>query len=165
VRDGGAGDHGTYSVARDGVLPGSSFLRLVDRRQVPIGAIVVTTAIACAGLLLGLESTAIGSLITFGTAAIYVSFLLLATAALVARLRGRWRPGGHVRLGRWGLVLNVLAVAWLAFETVNIAWPRTALAPPGAPWYQVWAAPLVLAAIGAAGLAYLAAARPDRKIR
>jgi amino acid transporter len=153
-----------YSVARDGVLPGSSFLRRVDRRQVPFGAIVATTVIACLGLLLGLESTAIGSLIAFGTAAIYVSFLLLALGALAARATGRWRPAGHVQLGRWGLVLNVLAVAWLAFETVNIAWPRTSLAPPGAPWYQVWAAPLVLAVIAVVGLAYLTAARPDRKI-
>jgi amino acid transporter len=153
-----------YSVARDGVLPGSTFLRAVDRRQVPFGALVVTTAIACLGLLLGLHSAAIGSVIIFGTAAIYVSLLLIALAALVARLRGTWRPAGHVQLGRAGLVLNALAVGWLTFETVNIAWPRASLAPPGAPWYQVWAAPLVLAVIAAAGLTYLLAARPHRRM-
>ena len=38
---------------------------------------------------------------------------------------------------------------------MNIAWPRESLAPPGAPFYQVWAAPLVLALIAVAGLAYL----------
>jgi amino acid transporter len=153
-----------FSIARDDVLPASRFLRSVDRRQVPIGAVVVTTVIACLGLLLGLHSAAIGSVITFGTAAIYVSFLLIATAALVARLRGTWVPSSHVQLGRAGLVLNVLAVAWLAFETVNIAWPRESLAPVGAPWYQVWAAPFVLALIGAAGLAYLVAAKPHRRL-
>jgi amino acid transporter len=153
-----------YSVARDRVLPGSAFLRMVDRRQVPSGAIVVTTVIACLGLLLGLEATAIGSLITFGTAAIYVSFLLIAFAALVARVRGTWRPGAHLQLGRAGLVLNALAVAWLLFETVNIAWPRTSLAPQGAPWYQVWAAPVVLAIITGAGLTYLLAAKPHRRM-
>jgi hypothetical protein len=46
---------------------------------------------------------------------------------------------------------------------VNIAWPRTSLAPPDAPWYQVWAAPLVLALIGTAGLAYLVTAKPHRR--
>ncbi len=56
---------------------------------------------------------------------------------------------------------NVLAVGWLAFETVNIAWPRASLAPPGAPWYQVWAAPMVVAAITVIGLAYLAVAKPN----
>ncbi len=146
---------GLYSVARDGVLPGSSFLRRVDRRQVPLGAIAVVTVIGCLGLLLGLRSAAIGSLIAFGTAAIYVTFLLVALAALVARFRGTWTPAGHIRLGRIGLVVNVLAVVWLMFETTNIAWPRASLAPPGAPWYQAWAAPLVLAAIGLVGALYL----------
>jgi amino acid transporter len=151
---------GIYSIARDGVLPASRLLRRVDARQAPIGGLVATTIVACLGLLLGLESAAIGSIIAFGTAAIYLSFLLTAVAALVARLRGTWRPAGDVRLGRAGLLLNAAAVAWLAFETVNIAWPRESIAPPGAPFYQVWAAPLVLAAIVLAGAAYLAAARP-----
>jgi hypothetical protein len=69
-----------------------------------------------------------------------------------------------VQRGRAGLVINVLAVAWLAFETLNIAWPRTSLAPPDAPAYQVWAAPIVLGIIAVAGLAYLAVARPDRRL-
>ena len=152
-----------YSVARDDVLPASGFLRRVDRRRSPIGAIVVTTVIACLGLLLGLNTAAVGSLIAFGTAAIYVAFLLVALAALIARLRGTWIPAGHVRLGRAGLAINALAVVWLAFETVNIAWPRASLAPPGAPAYQVWAAPIVLAVIAVVGLAYLVIAKPHRK--
>lgn len=153
-----------YSIARDDVLPASRLLRRVDRRGTPLIAIAVTAAIACAGLLLGLSSAAVGSLIAFGTAAIYVAFLLVALAALIARVRGTWRPAGGIRLGRAGVVVNALAVAWLAFETVNIAWPRTVLAPPGAPVYQVWAAPLVLAVITVAGLGYLALARPHRRI-
>jgi amino acid transporter len=155
---------GMYSIARDGVLPASGFLRLVDGRGTPIGGVVATSAIACLGLLLGLESTAIGSLIVFGTAGIYVSFLLIALAALIARSRGTWQPGAHIRLGRLGTVANALAVAWLAFETVNIAWPRASLAPTGAPFYQVWAAPLVLAVIGVTGLLYLLVARPHDKL-
>jgi amino acid transporter len=153
-----------YSIARDGVLPASGFLRRVDRRGTPVGAIAATTVIAALGLLLGLHSAAVGSLIAFGTAAIYVAFLMIALAALVARLRGTWVPAGPVRLGRVGLLVNALAVGWLAFEAVNIAWPRASLAPPDAPAYQVWAAPIVLAAIAAAGLAYLAAARPHRRL-
>jgi amino acid transporter len=153
-----------YSVARDGALPGSRFLRRVDRRKTPVGAIVATATIACLGLLLGLNSAAVGSLIAFGTAAIYVSFLLIALAALIARVRGTWKPAGRVQLGRMGVVINVLAVVWLAFETVNIAWPRESLAPPDAPLYQVWAAPLVLALIAAVGLAYLMLAKPQRRV-
>jgi amino acid transporter len=153
-----------YSVARDGALPASGFLRRVDQRQTPRGALVATTVVACLGLLLGLDSTAIGSLITFGTAGIYVAFLLVALAALIARVRGSWVPSGGVRLGRAGLVLNAAAVVWLSFETVNIAWPRESLAPPGAPFYQVWAAVIVLALIVVMGLAYLAVAKPERNL-
>jgi amino acid transporter len=143
-----------YSIARDGVLPGSRYLRRVDSRSVPVVATAVTGVIAALGLLLGLHSAAVGTLIAFGTAAIYVSFLLTAVAALVARLRGTWGSG------RARLAINVAAVAWLAFETVNIAWPRESIAPPNAPVYQVWAAPMLLAAITAIGLAYLLLARP-----
>jgi amino acid transporter len=152
-----------YSIARDRALPGSRFLKKVDRRKAPVGAIIATAAVACLGLLLGLDSAAVGSLIAFGTAAIYVAFLLIALAALIARLRGTWKPAGRMQLGRMGVVINALAVAWLAFETVNIAWPRESLAPAAAPVYQVWAAPLVLALIAAVGLAYLALAKPHRR--
>ena len=61
-------------------------------------------------------------------------------------------------------MVNVAGGAWLAFETVNIAWPRTSLAPPGAPFYQVWAAPIVLAAIAAFGAVYLIVVRPHRAL-
>ena len=70
-----------FSVARDDVLPASRLLRSVDRRRSPIGALAVTTVIACLSMLLGLHSAAVGTLIAFGRAAIYVSFLLIAVAA------------------------------------------------------------------------------------
>jgi amino acid transporter len=151
-----------FSISRDGVLPGSRALQRVDeRRRVPLVATAVTAVVACLGLLLGLEAAAVGSLIAFGTASIYVAFFLVALAALIARVRGSWVPAGTVRLGRRaGLVINAAAVAWLAFETVNIAWPRESLAPPGAPAYQVWAAPIVLGVIAVAGAAYLLLGRP-----
>ena len=147
-----------FSLARDGVLPASRSLRIVDRRHVPIGAVVLTTVVACLGLLLGLNSAAVGSLITFGTAAIYLTFFLIALAALIARVSGRW-----VRPAAAGRGWNALAVAWLAFETVNIAWPRRSLAPPDAPDYQVWAAPLFIGAVCVFGLIYLVVAQPHRR--
>ena len=93
-----------------------------------------------------------------------MAFLLVALGALIARVRGTWKPAGDVRLGRAGLVLNAAAVAWLSFETVNIAWPREWLAPLDAPFYQVWAAVIVLAVIVVVGLAYLLVAKPDRDL-
>ena len=75
----------------------------------------------------------------------------------------RWVPGAW-NLGRWGMTVVVVASVWVVFEYFNIAWPRASLAPPGAPTYQVWSAVIVLAAIGAAGTAYLLVARPHEKL-
>ena len=63
-----------------------------------------------------------------------------------------------------GLPINALAVAWLAFETVNIAWPRDFARAARRAVYQVWAAPIVLAVIGVVGLSYLVVAKPHRKL-
>ena len=66
-----------YSIARDGVLPGVALPAPGGPpRRRRSAAIVVTAVVACLGLLLGLDSAAVGSLIAFGTAAIYVAFLL-----------------------------------------------------------------------------------------
>jgi amino acid transporter len=153
-----------FSMARDGVLPFSAQLRKVNARQAPIGGIVTVTVLGVAGLLLGLNSAAIGSLIAFGTAVIYLVFFLIAVAALYARLTRRWVPAGTVVLGWLGTVINAAAVVWLGFQFLNIAWPRAILAPVGAPWYQVWAGALVTLLVVVVGASYLVVQRPDRKI-
>jgi hypothetical protein len=40
-----------------------------------------------------------------------------------------------------------MAFIWSLFEFVNIAWPRTYAVSPNAPWWQLWAVPLVLGSI------------------
>jgi hypothetical protein len=147
------------------VFPFSAQVRKVNRHQAPIGGLVAASLVSCAALPLGLRSAAMGSLITFGTAATFVPFFLLTAVSLTARLRGTWRPAGEVSYGRWGTPLNVLAVLWTGLEVVNICWPRAVLAPPGAPWYQVWAALLGTGVVGLAGLGYLLLRRPQRLMR
>lgn len=161
----GGAARGLYSLARDGVFPFSAQVRKVNRHKAPIGGLVAATLVSSAALPLGLESTAIGSLITFGTAATFAPFFLLCLAALIARLRGTWTPAGEVSYGRAGTLLNALAVLWTGLEVVNICWPRTVLAPPGAPWYQVWAALLGVGLVVLAGLGYLLLRRPQRLMR
>ncbi|MFF5445695.1 APC family permease [Streptomyces sp. NPDC012888] len=161
----GGAARGLYSLARDGVFPFSRQVRKVNGRKAPIGGLVASTLISGSALALGLNATAIGSLITFGTAATYLPFFLVSLAALIARVRGSWVPAGHIRLGRKGTVLNVLAVLWTGFQVVNVCWPRAVLAPPGAPWYQVWAAVLGIAVVLGSGLVYLLVKRPHHLLR
>ncbi|MCO5152016.1 MULTISPECIES: APC family permease [unclassified Shinella] len=154
-----------FGMARDGILPGSALLRRVDRRKVPMAAMLCSTVIAAFGLVLGLNATAVGTLIAFGSGGFFFVFLIVTASALVARLNGRWNPAkGAFQLGRWSLPVNIVATLWLVFEAINVAWPRVLLAPPGAPWFQVWAVILVFSALSAFGLLYLAVAKPHRRI-
>ncbi|MEU5614302.1 APC family permease [Streptomyces sparsogenes] len=153
-----------YAFARDRQLPCSTHLAKVGDRQIPWVSLTVTAVLAGLGLLLGFNGNAAATLISFGSGGFYFVFLTVALVALVARLRGRWNPSeGDLRLGRTGPVINGLAVAWLLFEAVNIAWPRTELAPPSGSWIQVWAVVLVFSALLVLGLAYVVAARPHTR--
>ena len=118
---------------------------------------------AC-GLLFGLNARAVNTLITFGSGGFYISFWLVCVAALYARLTGRWKPAGLFSLGRLALPVNIAAVAWLTFEAINIAWPRTVLAPVGAKFYQVWAIVLIFGVLSIVGLLYVLLKRPQDRV-
>lgn len=75
-----------FGMARDAILPGSALLRRVDRRKVPMAAMVCSTLLASLGLALGLNATAVGTLIAFGSGGFFVVFLIVAACALWARL-------------------------------------------------------------------------------
>ncbi|MDF9906711.1 APC family permease [Pseudomonas laurylsulfatiphila] len=150
-----------FGMARDSILPASALLRQVDKRKVPFAAMVFSTLFASFGLALGLNATAVGTLIAFGSGGFFVVFLIVVSCALLARLSGRWKPEpGVFSLGRWGLLVNVVAFVWLVFEAINVAWPRESLAPPGAPWFQVWAVILVFSVLAVLGLLYMVWAKP-----
>ena len=113
------------------MLPGSAVLSRVAANKVPLGALSVAVVVSSAGLLFGLNARAVNTLITFGSGG-YIVFWMVCVAALYARLTGRWVPAGRFSLGRLALPVNIAAVIWLTFEAINIAWPRTVLAVPGA---------------------------------
>jgi hypothetical protein len=60
---------------------------------------------------------------------IYLSYFLGGLAVLRARLRGWPRTKAPFSLGRWGLPVSVLGLAWGASMLVNFAWPRAASNP------------------------------------
>jgi hypothetical protein len=96
---------------------------------------------------------------------IYLAYLLVTVPMLIARLGGRWplpadpsRPqdSRYFSLGRWGLPVNLLAVAWGAGMALNLAWPRPEIYNATEPyhWYLRWGAFVFIGAITAVGLAY-----------
>lgn len=153
-----------FGMARDSILPASALLRNVDKRKVPFAAMVFSTLFASFGLALGMNATAVGTLIAFGSGGFFVVFLIVVTCALIVRLRGRWKvEPGAFSLGRWGLPVNLAAFVWLVFESVNVAWPRESLAPPGASWIQVWAVIVVFSVLAVLGLIYMFWAKPYQR--
>ena len=135
-----------YSMAREGNMP--LFLSRLAADQTPRNAIICTVSLAGFGLLFGLNDGAVATVIAFGTGGLYAMFSMTTGVGLYSRITGRWNPAlGELKLGVWGLVINMMAFIWSVFEFVNIAWPRTYAVAPHAPWWQLWAVPLVLGSI------------------
>jgi amino acid transporter len=135
-----------YSMAREGNMPVA--LSRVTAAKTPRDAVICVVLLAGLGLLFGLNDGAVATVLAFGTGGLYAMFVMTTGVGLYTRLTGRWNPAlGELRLGAWGLVINVAAFLWSVFEFVNIAWPRAYAVSPDAPWWQLWAVPLVLGSI------------------
>ncbi len=135
-----------YSMAREGNMPVA--LSRVTATKTPRNAVICVVVLAGLGLLFGLNDGAVATVLAFGTGGLYAMFTMTTGVGLYTRLTGRWNPAlGELRLGVWGLVINVAAFLWSVFEFVNIAWPRAYAVALNAPWWQLWAVPLVLGSI------------------
>src|SRR5204862_47072 len=65
-----------FSLSRDRMLPGSAVISRVGRNRVPMGALAVAAVVSAAGLLFGLDTRAVNTLITFGSGGYYITFWL-----------------------------------------------------------------------------------------
>lgn len=147
-----------FSMSRDGVLPGHRLLgRVSSRTGTPIAPSVLVGVIAVLVLLVNLGQAQMFTAVTsVAVVIVYVAYLLVTVPTLVARVRGRLPAAdrAHFSLGRWGLPVNILAVAWGIFMAVNMAWPRQAVY--GSVWYLQYFAVLLLGGVLVVGaVAYL----------
>ncbi|MBI3808787.1 MAG: amino acid permease [Nitrospirae bacterium] len=143
-----------YSMAREGNMP--VVLSRVTASKAPRNAVICVVMLAGLGLLFGLNDGAVATVIAFGTGGLYAMFAMTTGVGLYTRLTRRWNPAlGELKLGVWGLAINVVAFLWSMFEFVNIAWPRVYAVSPNAPWWQLWAVPLVLGSILGATTLYI----------
>jgi urea carboxylase system permease len=159
----------TFSMSRDGVLPFSRQLAKVNPRTgTPILPAVLIGAIAVAILFVNVGQAQLFTAVTgVSVVIVYSAYLLVTGPLLVARLRG-WPRNAHddpgatrFSLGRAGLAVNALAVLYVLFMAVNIAWPRASVYDPaGGHWYLQWFAEIFVAGVAVLGIvAYLAVRR------
>lgn len=120
--------------------------KLAGPERMPICAIGLTAVVAGAFLLFA-GSDLYNVLVNFSVMGPYIAFAVPVFAAALTRLAGRWVPGAFT-LGRWGAPVTYAAAAWLAFEVVNVLWPRT---QPGQPWFVNWSMVISLASLGILG--------------
>lgn len=142
-----------FSMCRDRVLPFHRALsRVSPRTGTPIAPAVVVGVLALLVLLVNLGQAQLFTAVTsVAVVLVYLAYLLVTGPLLIARLRGRLpatAPGSGFSLGRWGVPVNILAVAWGVFMAVNMAWPRAAVYDPAnAHWYLRYFAVLLLGGV------------------
>jgi len=111
-----------FGMSRDNSLPISGLLSKVNPRwHTPIGSCL---AIGILAFIPMLQFAGAGIVAIAATGMIYLSYLTGNFALLRARLRGWPKSKAPFSLGRWGLPLTVLGIAWGGGMLVNFAWPR-----------------------------------------
>lgn len=114
-----------YAFARDGGLPASKLLASVSARwKTPHVGVWVSVAIA---FVLAIFADALDVMAALSTSALYASYGLPVLLALLARKRG-WPRTGPWSLGKYGAIVNVIAVGWIVFMVVLMSLPPHGLA-------------------------------------
>jgi amino acid transporter len=116
-----------FGMARDERLPGSRWLADVNPQlHTPVFSCVAVGVLAFIPML---QYAGAGIIAIAATGMIYLSYFVGNVALLRARLRGWPKAKAPFSLGRWGLPLNVLGLAWGGGMLINFAWPRLATNP------------------------------------
>jgi amino acid transporter len=175
----GAGSRLAFSYARDGALPGSSWVSKVSNRfRTPVNALLAGAVVTALFVFLVFPSpahdihiwfitypaevNALVALVSFGVSGIYLSFLLTVIGAIVARRRG-WVPEGKFQLGKWAWPVTISAALYLVLMFVNVVYP-SGIESPRAFFNIDWITLAVMFVIAAIGGAYLLIGRPQRGV-
>lgn len=176
----GAGSRLAFSYARDGALPGSTWISHVHERfRTPINALIAGAFVSLLFVFLVFPNptkdinigfitypagvNGLVALVSFGVSGIYLAFLLTVIGAIVARSRG-WVAEGSFTLGKWAWPVLIIAVTYLGLMLINVALP-TGLDSARAYFNLDWITLLIMVFIFAVGLVFFLIVRPDKKVR
>jgi amino acid transporter len=118
-----------YAFARDDGMPGSSLIKQVSPTyRTPVWSILITSALA---VVLCLYASAYYVVTSISTITLYLAYMF----PIYLNWRNRRRGQGEYAtpatapwsLGRWGPVLNVIAIVWVLFLTVIFSLPPNEL--------------------------------------
>jgi amino acid transporter len=150
-----------FGMARDNQLPFSKPLaKVAPSLHTPVWTCVVIAVLSAVPFI---KYAGVGIIAIAATGMIYLSYFLGNLVIMRARTRGWPKVGAPFRLGRWGVLVNVLALLYGAAMIVNFAWPRVASNPKpnqtggslsfGISWLNnipiLWTVAIFIALIGA----------------
>ncbi|KAK7955170.1 hypothetical protein PG996_015980 [Apiospora saccharicola] len=117
----------TWAWARDGALP--RWLGHVDGRYlIPFRAVWLTSFLVALLTLLNLGSEtyiALGAITSLSSMAMYMSYAVVLAVVLYARSTAQGIKLGPWNLGRWGRVVNVVALVYTVYVIVWLPFPQT----------------------------------------
>ncbi|WP_194833205.1 APC family permease [Nocardia sp. XZ_19_369] len=151
----------TFAMARDNALPfGEKLARVHPKTQTPVIPAILIGVLAALILVVNVGQPKIFTVLTsIAIIMIYLAYLMVTGPMLKKRLQGQWPPkelaeGGYFTMGRWGMLVNIVAVVWGIGMALNLAWPRPGVY--GSPWYNTWGAFVYIGLILGSGLLWYA---------
>lgn len=144
-----------FSFSRDQMLPGSTWMSKLSKNSVPDNAMIVSCllpVLICVWVYFQPDNLA--RITAFAVIGIYISFQMVVLAALRQRLKG-WKPAGEWSVGGWGMLVNILALAYGLCGIWLLAQPAES-----ASFIDRWTVLVGLAVVVISGLIYMALARP-----
>jgi len=116
-----------FGMARDNQLPFSRPLaKVAPSLHTPVWTCIVIAVLAAVPFL---KYAGVGIIAIAATGMIYISYFLGNLVIIRARAGGWPRTSAPFRLGRWGMVVNILALVYGGAMIINFAWPRVASNP------------------------------------
>ncbi|KAJ6108284.1 hypothetical protein N7523_009607 [Penicillium sp. IBT 18751x] len=117
----------TWAFARDGGLPFSSYFAHVDRNhRVPKRAILLVSGGVVVLSVINIASeTALNAILALSTSSLFVSYLIPIVLMIIRRLDASRGPitFGPWNLGRYGMALNIYALAFGTFVCIFVPFP------------------------------------------
>jgi amino acid transporter len=116
-----------FGMSRDNTLPFSKPLaRVSPTLHTPVWTCIVVAVLAAVPFL---KYAGVGIIAIAATGMIYLSYFLGNIVIMRARARGWPKTDAPFRLGRWGMVVNILGLLYGGAMLINFAWPRAASNP------------------------------------
>ncbi|PYH65073.1 GABA permease [Aspergillus vadensis CBS 113365] len=121
-----------WSFARDGGVPLARFFGHVNPNwNIPLNAVLVSLVLTMLLSLINIGSTvALDALITLTVGALLNSYIVTVSCVAWKRIRGEPLPPHRWSLGRWGLWVNLGALAFLIPEFVFVMFPLYSTVDP-----------------------------------